>query len=609
MLSISDIRKEQSILALVEGVTTDFLQYQLPTPEPQIYKKLQGRDDIIGALVSYGFLQRYFTDELIPGLLAFVYGSDPERLRQAQGNTDMVLRTLANLFEGSEFKQRQFKFEDILAHAKKTHPFARPEHVRVGLLLVPVLDKFLAGYQWNEQHSAFKEVEVDKRVLAYHSIDITWNAKLKEFLDRDEAAAQAESKRAKAKSDTIETAFDQYQLIKTIGEGAAGWVWQAKDSGGNDVAIKVLNPLRATSEKRKRFQNEILFSSQARHPHIIRVRDSGVMTIEGHSTLFYVMPLLRGSLRKLLPTVTDISQRLKYFDQLLSGVEAAHLQGVVHRDLKPENVLYDAEKDVLVVADFGIAHFTDEELYTAVETKDGDRLANFQYAAPEQRSRGQVTDIRTDIFALGLMLNEFFTGQVPHGTRFKTVASVAPEYAWIDDLVDRMIEQDPQRRLPSIDEVKQQFMARQQDYVTRQRLSQIQNTVISVGEEDDPLAIEPPTVVDFAWENGLLALILSRKVNDGWIHALHNIGNHEAVWNKDPQMFRFVGNRASIAAEASDVQRIIDYFKTWLPRATEVYRRTREKGRHEKAEAERRRLEAEQQELERRRRLRAQIKI
>src|SRR5215831_15428931 len=112
MLSISDIRREQSILALVEGVTTDFLQYQLPTPEPQIYKKLQGRDDIIGALVSHGFFQRHFTDELIPGLLAFEYGSDPERLRQAKGNTDMVMRTLASLYEGSEYKQRQFKFED-----------------------------------------------------------------------------------------------------------------------------------------------------------------------------------------------------------------------------------------------------------------------------------------------------------------------------------------------------------------------------------------------------------------------------------------------------------------------------------------------------------------
>src|SRR5215831_2639455 len=114
MISISDIKKDQTILDLVEGITFDFLQYQLPTPEPQVFKKLQGRDYIIQALVSHGFLQQHFTDELIPGLLAFEYGKDPERPRQAKGYTDMVLRTLGSLYEASEYKRRQFKFEDIL---------------------------------------------------------------------------------------------------------------------------------------------------------------------------------------------------------------------------------------------------------------------------------------------------------------------------------------------------------------------------------------------------------------------------------------------------------------------------------------------------------------
>jgi serine/threonine protein kinase len=81
-----------------------------------------------------------------------------------------------------------------------------------------------------------------------------------------------------------------------------------------------------------------------------------------------------------------------YFSQLLDGVEAAHLQQVVHRDLKPENVLHDTKSDQLTVADFGIAQFEEEELYTLIETTPNRRLANFQYAAPEQRNRGAAVD-------------------------------------------------------------------------------------------------------------------------------------------------------------------------------------------------------------------------
>jgi serine/threonine protein kinase len=73
---------------------------------------------------------------------------------------------------------------------------------------------------------------------------------------------------------------------------------------------------------------------------------------------------------------------------MLSGVESAHLRQIVHRDLKPENVLIDHD-GVLVVADWGAAHFGAEDLYKAAETKNDERLANFIYAAPEQRIRGQ----------------------------------------------------------------------------------------------------------------------------------------------------------------------------------------------------------------------------
>lgn len=186
----------------------------------------------------------------------------------------------------------------------------------------------------------------------------------------------------------VETTFNRYDLLRVIGEGGAGRVWRATDSSGGDFAVKILAVERATSERRKRFKNEILFCQGARHPNIVAVLDHGIAPSMG-STPFYVMPLLEGSSWTRLAATRDIAKRLAYFDQVLSGVEAAHLQGVVHRDLKPENVLFDTSRDCVVVADFGVAHFTDEEIYTAVETQPGARLANFQYSAQSSEAAAE----------------------------------------------------------------------------------------------------------------------------------------------------------------------------------------------------------------------------
>jgi len=406
----------------------------------------------------------------------------------------------------------------------------------------------------------------------------------------------------------IETAFNRYELTEVIGEGGAGRVWRAADSTGANVAIKMLAAERATSERRKRFKNEILFCQRTRHPNVIPVLDCGVAASGAGSSPFYVMPLLEASSRTRLSGAGDVVQRLAYFDQILCGVEAAHLHDVVHRDLKPENVLFDASRASFVVADFGIAHFNDEELYTAVETRPDARLANFLYSAPEQRRRGATTDCRTDIYSLGLMLNEMFTGEVPHGAGYKTVGSVAPDWAWVDDIVASMIQQNPAGRPESIDAVKRQFVARRNDFVVRQRLSQISQAVIPDGEEDDPLLSDPPRIVDFDWSAGTLTLILSRAVNPDWVRALVE-GHREAVLGKGPEVFQFTGTRATVSAQYSDVQRIIDYFKSWISPATEIYRQRRARQRAEAAERERSQLRSEQDELERQRRLRQEIRL
>src|SRR5262249_42055576 len=155
-----------------------------------------------------------------------------------------------------------------------------------------------------------------------------------------------------------------------------------------------------------------------------------------------------------------------------------------------------------------------------------------------------------------------------------------------------------QRRPESVDAVKREFLARHQDYVTRQRLSEIRNAVIQVGEEDDLLAFDPPKVTGIDWKNGELTLFFDRRVNGGWEQALRRIATREWIGRVTPQTIHLVGDRAVVQAQEHEVQTAVNYIKNWLPRATEVYRRDRDQARRKAAEDERKKLDVERDELE-----------
>jgi len=237
----------------------------------------------------------------------------------------------------------------------------------------------------------------------------------------------------------------------------------------------------------------------------LKVLASGITEKGG---AFYVMPLYSGTLRNLILRGMEAPTVLPYFGQVLDGVEAAHLQGVWHRDNKPENILFDQNTNTLVVADFGIAHFEDEELLTAVETKNNERLANFLYSAPEQRVRGNPVDSKADVYALGLILNEMFTRAVPQGTAFRRVSEVAPNYAYLDELIELMLRQDASQR-PAIVDVKRQLIARGNEFLSVQRLSAMKSEVVPETEVDDPVIRNPIHLIGVDYENGTLVFELS----------------------------------------------------------------------------------------------------
>jgi serine/threonine protein kinase len=379
----------------------------------------------------------------------------------------------------------------------------------------------------------------------------------------------------------LATAFNEYTVIENIGNGGSGSVFSVSDADGKQFALKIIDPSKTSTQKLKRFQNEIAFCQKNTHPHIISVFDHG-RSVEEEP--FYVMPLYHTTLEKRIVGTLPPDSVLKVFAQLLDGVEAAHLQRVTHRDLKPQNVLGDSRKGTFVIADFGIAHFEEEDLRKAVETKDNERLANFQYAAPEQRTRGREVTYRADIYALGLILNEMFTKEVPQGTGFKTINSVQPNYAYLDALVDQMVRQDPGQR-PDISEVKKQLIARQNEFLSLQKIDQLTKQVVPDHIVDDPLVRDPIKILGVDYQDGVLAVKLSSVPTQKWISEFQNQHSFRSFHGYGPERTEFMGGpTAYIRAPQNQEQQQMDYFKSWLANVNAQYKQRLE----EEAETRRR---------------------
>jgi serine/threonine protein kinase len=386
---------------------------------------------------------------------------------------------------------------------------------------------------------------------------------------------------------TYKSAFTTYRHVAQIGSGGAGTVVKVEDEDHAIFAVKYLSPEGLSSEKVKRFKNELAFCAENEHANVVKVLDWGRVEIKGAECPFYVMPYYGSNLRALMKTGIPPNRILPCFSQILDGVEAAHLHGVWHRDLKPENVLHDPTKDVLVVADFGIARFSEAQLRTIVETRPAARLANFQYAAPEQRERGGVVDQRADIYALGLILNEMFTGRLALGVNFHRIAEVHADSSYLDDLVDSMLRQSADHRPRDIAAIKQALIARKNAFVAEQKLSQLKKQVVPKAEIDDPLVLSPPQLAGVKWENGQLIFTLSQPVNSHWAQCFHNPGSHSAVMGCGPDAFRISGQTATVQCDGNSAQRVIDFTKQYVQMANQNYKALLERAaRQRKAEEE-----------------------
>lgn len=411
----------------------------------------------------------------------------------------------------------------------------------------------------------------------------------------------------------FETPAETYTSQRLIQEGATAKVFQVTDSDGKDLALKCLKPETANRTRVKRFLNELDFSRRSPHLNVIQIIDQGFVVQGNKKCPFYVMPRYSQTLRDLMKKGISHSAILPLFSLVLDGVESAHLKNVWHRDLKPENILCEDNGKSLVVADFGIAHFKEEELYTVVQTGTHDRLANFQYAAPEQRARGGAVDHRADIFALGLILNEAFTGEVLQGPGYLRVGQAAPEFAYLDEIVEKMAQQSPDNRPSSIDEIKKMLLAKKNAFVSRQKLDQLRNTVVPASEVTDPFLNNPVAVTSVDVRGNTLVAILNQEPPLHWIRLFatqrlpcFTAGAEPVNWKFDEKeaMLRFDPQRLESESPA-----IFEYLKSYVQNANAQYVGHLYAKAREREADQTKALQEEIAEQERRRRILAKLKI
>ena len=250
-----------------------------------------------------------------------------------------------------------------------------------------------------------------------------------------------------------DTLAGRYRIVECVGKGGMGEVYRADDlTLDQPVALKFLpEELSRDEERLKRFRREVKIARQISHPNVCRVHDIG----EADGLTFLSMEYIHGEdLRSLLRRIGRLpaEKAVEIAMELASGLAAAHERGILHRDLKPANVMID-ERGRARITDFGLAAAAG-----SVESRDI-RSGTPAYMAPEQRAGTEVTE-RSDLYSLGLVLYELFTGRLPFGPQgphglprdaapprpSKLVEGLDPG---VERVILRCLEKDPQRRPPS----------------------------------------------------------------------------------------------------------------------------------------------------------------
>jgi serine/threonine protein kinase len=243
---------------------------------------------------------------------------------------------------------------------------------------------------------------------------------------------------------------ERYRIVSLLGRGGMGEVFRADDlTLGQPVALKFLPESMIDRSMLERFRNEVRIARRISHPNVCRVYDIG----ETDNQVFLSMEYVDGEdLSSLLRRIGQLprDKTLEIARKFCAGLAAAHDKGVLHRDLKPSNIMLDGRGEVLIM-DFGLAGLVHE-----IEDV---RSGTPAYMAPEQLVGKEVT-ARSDIYALGLVLYELFTGkpafegkthdEIMRARRGNTPprpSTLISDFdPWVEMVIMRCLEEDPENR-------------------------------------------------------------------------------------------------------------------------------------------------------------------
>ncbi len=398
----------------------------------------------------------------------------------------------------------------------------------------------------------------------------TINLHYSEIIDE---SIQSENKSLKLKKDTIvKTAYDEYKLIEQKGLGGNGIVFSALNKNEEPVAIKFIEKNKS-KEKLKRFKNEIHFCESHEHKNIVKIIDRGYAYLGEKDYAFYVMPLYCETLKDKIKNGIEPSNILKIIVGILEGLKFAHSFGTIHRDIKPENIMFEKDNNEPIILDFGIAHFAEDELLTVIETKDTERMANFQYSAPEQKIKGRSSGPQTDVYAVALILNEMFTKEIPQASGFKKIAEVNNEYEYLDKVFEQLFKQNPKDRLYPIDRILSEMQIQADIYKRELEAQQLRSVVNTLNEPGKFNA----KIIDKKVENDYILFTLDRSISGEWFQILRSGRySHCSVTSFEPQKLDLMTDNEIampiyLDVGVETVKDIVMHVKEWIEIANDLY--------------------------------------
>jgi tetratricopeptide (TPR) repeat protein/predicted Ser/Thr protein kinase len=264
---------------------------------------------------------------------------------------------------------------------------------------------------------------------------------------------------------TLPSTIGAYRILALLGEGGMGTVYKAEQQSPHRiVALKIIKPGVASEQLLRRFEQEAEALGRLQHPGIAQIYEAGTADSGSGLQPYFAMEFIQG--RPLIQYAAarrlDVRGRLELLARLCDAVNHAHQRGIIHRDLKPGNILVD-EAGQPKILDFGVARVTDSDTQATRQTDLGQLIGTLAYMSPEQVLGNPLElDLRSDVYALGVILYELLAGKLPYKVERKALheavqvireedptplSSIQRSYRGdIETIVAKALEKDKARR-------------------------------------------------------------------------------------------------------------------------------------------------------------------